>query len=120
MEGMKIMKNKDLNKKINELVKSFKETDEYIEYINLKEKIKKNSIQYNILKNFKDKQKDYQLEYINGKELTDEKRKEMEHLYSIVIHNEDSRKLLEVEMKINVMLADVQKMIGYMVKEIVD
>ena len=44
----------------------------------------------------------------------------MQNLYSIVIQNETSRKLLENEMKINVMLADMQKIIGDALKDIVD
>ena len=44
----------------------------------------------------------------------------MQNLYSIVIQNEISRKLLENEMKINVMLADMQKIIGDALKDIID
>ena len=44
----------------------------------------------------------------------------MQNLYSIVIQNETSRKLLENEMKINVMLADMQKIIGDALKDIID
>ena len=60
------------------------------------------------------------MEYIDGKEQSKEKLDEMQNLYSIVIQNETSRKLLENEMKINVMLADMQKIIGDALKDIVD
>lgn len=106
--------------KLNELVIAFKETNEYKEYINLKEKIKLNQYQYLKLKEFKNKQKENQVAYLNGSKISDEKRMEMENLYSLVIHDENSRKLLEIEMKINVMLADVQKIIGEGIKEIID
>ena len=43
----------------------------------------------------------------------------MEKLYAIVIKNEDCRKLLECEMKINVILADLQKVIGEAVEELI-
>ena len=59
-------------------------------------------------------------EYIDGKEQSKEKLDEMQNLYSIVIQNETSRKLLENEMKINVMLADMQKIIGDALKDIID
>ena len=60
------------------------------------------------------------MEYIVGKEQSKEKLDEMQNLYSIVIQNETSRKLLENEMKINVMLADMQKIIGDALKDIID
>ena len=60
------------------------------------------------------------MEYIDGKEQSKEKLDEMQNLYSIVIQNETSRKLLENEMKINVMLADMQKIIGDALKDIID
>ena len=60
------------------------------------------------------------MEYIDVKEQSKEKLDEMQNLYSIVIQNETSRKLLENEMKINVMLADMQKIIGDALKDIID
>src|SRR5574344_1785583 len=86
----------------------------------LKDKLKKDEKQYNNLKEFKDKQKKYQMQYIDGKQQSKEQIDEMQNIYSIVIQNEVSRKLLETEMKINVMLADMQKIIGDSLKDIVD
>lgn len=106
--------------KVHEMVRTFKETEEFKEYIKLKEELKKDDKAYNNLKNFKDKQKKYQMEYINGKEQDKDELEEMQNVYSIVIQNEISRKLLENEMKINVMLADMQKIIGDSLKDIVD
>jgi len=104
---------------INNLVSSFKKTDEYTEYMRLKDELKKTPETYNMLKDFKDKQNELQIEYINGKEVSKEKQDEMQNLYSIICQNEDCRKLLECEMKINVMLADLQKSLGEAIEEIV-
>ena len=106
--------------KVHEMVRAFKETNEFKEYLELKEKLKKEEEAYKRLKDFKEKQKKYQLEYIDGKEQNKEVLDEMQNLYSIVIQNETSRKLLENEMKINVMLADMQKIIGDALKDIID
>ena len=43
----------------------------------------------------------------------------MENLYSIVIQNDDCRKILECEMKINIILADLQKSMGEAIEELV-
>lgn len=106
--------------KVHEMVRAFKDTPEFREYIDLKNKLKEEKDAYDRLKDFKERQKNYQMEYIGGKEQSKEKLDEMQNLYSIVIQNETSRKLLENEMKINVMLADMQKIIGDALKDIVD
>ena len=106
--------------KVHEMVRAFKDTPEFREYIDLKNKLKEEKDAYDRLKDFKERQKNYQMEYIGGKEQSKEKLDEMQNLYSIVIQSETSRKLLENEMKINVMLADMQKIIGDALKDIVD
>lgn len=104
---------------INNLVSSFKKTEEYTEYKKLKENLKSNTEIYNMLKDFKDKQNELQIAYLNGQDVTEEKQKEMENLYSIVIQNEECRKILECEMKINIILADLQKSMGEAIEELV-
>ncbi len=104
---------------INNLASSFKNTDEYKEYLQLKEKLKADQDTYNMIKDFKDKQNEVQIAYLNGQDISKEKQEEMEKLYAIVIKNEDCRKLLECEMKINVILADLQKVIGEAVEELI-
>ena len=104
---------------INNLVSSFKQTDEYIEYKRLKESLKSNTEIYNMLKDFKDKQNEVQIAFLNGQDVTKEKKEEMENLYSIVIQNEDCRKIRECEMKINIILSDLQKSMGEAIEELV-
>lgn len=104
---------------INNLVASFKQTPEYTEYLQLKEKLKLNQDTYNMLKDFKEKQNEVQISYINGQEITKEKKEEMENLYSIVIQNDECRKILECEMRINIILADLQKVMGEAIEELI-
>ena len=85
----------------------------------MKEKLKADQDTYNMIKDFKDKQNEVQIAYLNGQDISKEKQEEMEKLYAIVIKNEDCRKLLECEMKINVILADLQKVIGEAVEELI-
>lgn len=106
--------------KVHELVRELKESDEYKSYMKLKEELKSDDKVYNMIKDFKKKQEEHQLNYINGKDMSDEELKQMQNLYSILIQNEKARLLLESEMKINVMLADMNKIIGEGIKEIVD
>lgn len=106
--------------KVHELVKCFKETAEYKEYIRLKQEIKKIEKDATMLKDFKDKQLKIQTAYINSGKMDEQFQKELENTYSLLIQNEQIRKFLEAEMRLNVMLADMQKIMGEGIKEIVE
>ena len=110
----------EFNNKLHEMVKALKDTNEYREFMSLKEEIKKDEKLYNMLKEFKNKQKEHQIKYINGTEMSDSDASYMQNLYSIIIQNENARRLLEDEMKLDLMLANVQKILGDALKEIVD
>lgn len=106
--------------KVHELVRALKDSEEYKNYLELKNELKNDSKSYEMIKDFKKKQEEHQLNYINGKEMSEEELKNMQNLYSLIIQNETSRKLLEAEMRLNVMLADMNKIVGEGLKEIVE
>lgn len=106
--------------KIDELVRSFKETTEYKEFISLKNQIKQNEEKYNRLKDFKEKQTKHQIEYMNTGKVDEAKNGELQNLYSILIQDEQTRKLFENEMRLNILLADMQKRVGEAIKEVVE
>jgi cell fate (sporulation/competence/biofilm development) regulator YlbF (YheA/YmcA/DUF963 family) len=106
--------------KVHELVHSLKETEEYKKYISLKEELKTEPKVYEMLKDFKKKQEEHQMNYINGKEMSEEELKNMQNLYSIIIQNEKARALLESEMRINIILSDMNKIVGEALKEIIE
>ena len=106
--------------KVNDMISSFKQMEEYKKYIELKEKIKKDEEVSAKLKEFKDKQQTHQLEFINTGNLSEAHKSELENLYSILIQNEDVRKFLEYEMKLDIYLADMQKAIGDGIKEMLE
>lgn len=107
--------------KVHEMVKALKETNEYKTFLNLKKEIKADPEKSKMLKDFKDKQNEMQMEYIktNG-QIDESKNKEMQNLYSILIQDVKMREYLESEMKLDVMLADMQKIIGEAVKDLVE
>lgn len=106
--------------KVYELVRCFKETEEYKKYISLKEEIKKEEKTAEILKDFKEKQMKLQTDYINTGKMDESKQKELENTYSILIQSEIARNFLEAEIRLNVLLADMQKIMGEGIKEIVE
>jgi cell fate (sporulation/competence/biofilm development) regulator YlbF (YheA/YmcA/DUF963 family) len=112
--------NMNFHDKIHELVRSFKETNEYMEFMQLKQNLVKDDKKYAMLKDFKQKQKAHQIEYINTSKINVDSQKELQNLYSILIQNEDVRKLLECEMKLDILLADMQKIVAEGINEIVE
>ncbi len=106
--------------KINELTSCFKNTPEYKEFLALKHEIKKNDEKYKRLKDFKEKQTENQIQYMNTGKVDEKKQKELENLYSILIQDEQTRKLFENEMRLNILLADMQKMVGEAIKEVIE
>lgn len=106
--------------KVYELVKYFKETDEYKKYVELKKQIKKDEKNYSMLKDFKDKQMKTQMDYINNGKPNENIQKELENLYSILIQNDTIRTFFEAEIRLNVLLADMNKIIGEGIQDIVE
>jgi len=106
--------------KVYELVKCFKKTEEYKKYMQLKAEIKKDKKNYNMLKDFKDKQTKTQMDYINTGKSNETVQKELENLYSILIQNDSIRTFFEAEIRLNVLLADMNKIVGEGIQEIVE
>ena len=102
----------------NKLAQEMKASSEYAslkmakEVIDLKPELKEK------IKEFEKIRYDVQIEVIQqGKENT-EKMKKMQELYAELIENEDSKRYFDAELKFNVMLADVNKIIGDVVKDL--
>ena len=106
--------------KVHELVKCLKSTNEYTEYLKLKEEIGKDGKTCEILKDFKKKQHEQQIAYMSTGKIDEEAKKVLENIYSILIQNDKVRQMLEYEMRIDVMLADMQKIIGEGIKDIIE
>ena len=106
--------------KVHELVRSFKDTEEYKKYTELKNEIKKEDKEAKMLKDFKEKQTKMQMAYIESGKTDDNMQKELENIYSLLIQSERVRSFLEAEIRLNVLLADMQKIIGEGIKDIVE
>lgn len=105
---------------VHEMVKNLKHTEEYTNYISMKAKIKENVDVYSKIKEFKDKQREQQLKYIEGVKPTEAEQQYMQNLYSIIIQNVDAAKFFEAEIRLNVLLADVQKILAEGIKDVLE
>lgn len=110
----------DFHDSIYLCLKALKETNEYKTFLNLKEDIKKDEDTYQKLKRFKTKQQEHHLKYLEGKEIPSSELQQMQDMYSDLTKNELCRQLLESEIRINVLLADMQKLLANGIKDITD
>ncbi len=96
----------------NKLAQELKQSEEYVNYkmakevLNLKPDLKKKIEEFEVAR--------YEAQIIamqTGKN-DEEKTKKMQELYIELIENDDAKKFFDAEMKFNIVLADVNKIIG--------
>lgn len=103
--------------KANELGRALKNSKEYLEYIEAKEKISKDEKNKEILEDFNKKQKEVQMMAINGKEVEPEKMAKIQEMYKVLVDNPAIKEYFDIEVRFNVMLADINKIIAESVKD---
>lgn len=106
--------------KVHELMRDLKQTEEYKKYMELKAKIKQDAELSSKIQAFREKQTEYQKQYISGVEMTDEAKQEMQQMYSLIIQNPTAAEFFQAEIRLDVLLADMQKIITEGVKDIVE
>lgn len=103
----------------NKLAYEIKNSEEYKEYKKLKEEVNKNIELKEKLDNFEKARYDIQIATIQGTEQDKEKAVSMQNLYIELIQNETMKKYFDAELKFNVILADINKIIGEAVQDLI-
>lgn len=102
----------------NELAKSLKESKEYLEYKKAKEEVKSEPELKEKIDEFEKIRYETQLLTIQGEQQSEEKMKKLQELYQILMQNPKVKDYFDIEVRFNVMLADVNKIIGEAVKDV--
>lgn len=102
----------------NELGRELKNSREYIEYKEMKDKVYANPKLKEKIEEFEKIRYETQLMAIQGEEQNQEKMQKLQELYTILLDNKDVKKFFDTEVRFNVMLADVNKIIGDAVKDV--
>lgn len=103
----------------NKLAEEIKTSEEYITYktakevINLKPELKEQ------IKQFEEMRYEVQIQIMQSGKQDEEKTKKMQELYAELVETEESRKYFEAEMKFNILLTDVNKIIGEAVQDVI-
>ena len=102
----------------NRLASELKSSPEYLEYKKLKKELKENIEIKEKMEAFEKARYEVQLEALKGEEQQKAKMEEVQKIYAELIQNEFARKYFDAELKFNVLLADVNKIIAEAVQDV--
>ena len=103
----------------NRLATEIKESQEYKLYKASKEKINQNPELKAKIDEFEKVRYDAQVLSIKQGDNNQEKLQKLQELYEILVQNKDIKEYFDLEVKFNVMIADVNKIIGEAVREVI-
>lgn len=104
--------------KANELAKDLKESNEYITYKRIKDEVYANPELKEQIKEFDKVRYEAQVLAIQGEKQDEEKIKKLQELYEILMKEPKVKEYFDAEVRFNVLLADVNKIIGEAVKDV--
>ncbi len=102
----------------NNLARAIKESKEYLEYKEIKQNLFQNPELKNQVEEFEKIRYEEQLLALQGEAQSEEKMKKLQELYSILVKNPDVKEFFDKEVRFNVMIADVNKIIGEAIKDV--
>ena len=104
--------------KCNELAREIKESNEYKEYKKLKQELFSNLELKAQVEEFERIRYEEQLLAMQGEKQSVEKMQKLQELYTILIKEPRIKDYFDKEVKFNVMIADVKKIIGEAIKDV--
>ena len=102
----------------NKLAYELKNSEEYKKYKQAKDKIMQNPKMKEKIEEFEKVRYDAQVLAIKKGEGDSEKVKKLQELYAILINNKEIKDDFDLEIKFNVMVADVNKISAEAIKEV--
>lgn len=103
---------------VNNLGRAIKESREYIEYKDAKEKVKAVEGLKNKIDEFEKIRYEEQILALQGEKQSEEKMAKLQELYQILVQNPDVKDYFDKEVRFNVMMADINRIIGESIKDV--
>ena len=104
--------------KVNELAKAIKESREYLEYKDLKKIISQDLNLKDKVDEFEKIRYEEQLLAVQGEKTRAEKMQKLQELYEILVKEPKVKEYFDAEVRFNLMIADVNKIIGEAIKDV--
>lgn len=102
----------------NNLAKAIKESKEYVEYKKAKEDLSNNPEMKQKVEDFEKIRYEVQVMAFQGEKQDEEKQKKLQEMYEILMKEPKIKEFFDIEVRFNIMLADVNKIISESVKEV--
>lgn len=115
-EGMKL--NMNIYDTANRLASEIKQSEEYVNYKMAKETLNLNSELKKKIGEFEMARYEAQITQMQTGKEDEEKLNKMKQLYAELIEIEEARKFFEAETKFNIVIADVNKIIGEAIRDV--
>lgn len=102
----------------NRLAQEIKQSEEYVNYKMAKQAINLNNDLKNKIQQFEMIRYEVQIEQMQTGKENEEKMQKMKDLYAELITIDEAKKYFEAETKFNIVIADVNKIIGEAIRDI--
>lgn len=102
----------------NRLAQEIKDSEEYKAYKERKDEIQSNPEKKQKVEDFEKLRYEVQLMAYTGQEKEEEKSKKLEEMYATLIQNSDIKEFFDLEVKFNIMIADINKIIAEAIKDV--
>lgn len=102
----------------NKLAGEIRTSEEYKNYKEAKLKLESNVELKTKIEEFEKMRYEVQVLAMQGKQVEEEKNRKLQEMYTILIQNKEIKEYFDLEVKFNVMLADVNKIIAESVQDV--
>lgn len=102
----------------NKLASEIKSSEEYIQFKEAKKKLESNNTLKVKVDEFEKTRYEVQVLAMQGKEVEADKNKKLQEMYTILIENKEIKEYFDLEVKFNVMIADINKIIAESVQDV--
>lgn len=102
----------------NQLASEIRNSEEYKKYKEVKNNLESNADLKTKIDEFEKARYEVQVLAMQGKTVEEEKNKKLQEMYTILIQNKEIKEYFDLEVKFNVMLADVNKIIAEAVQDV--
>ncbi len=102
----------------NNLAKAIQDSKEYLEFKKAKEELDKDPELKKKVDDFEKTRYDVQVLSFKGEDQNEEKMKKLQEMYDILTKEPKIKEFFDIEVRFNIMLADVNKIISESVKDV--
>ena len=102
----------------NRLAQEIRQSEEYLKYKKRKDEISQDPELKKEVEEFEKLRYEVQLLEYTGKKKDEEKNKKLEEMYKVLVENSIIKEYFDLEVKFNIMIADVNKIIAESIKDV--